>query len=355
MLKAPRILVSSIILVLLFCISSAYAQERLVFAVTLIRHCDRTPVTAVGAPPHHWELGLGELTPLGMNEQYLLGKSLRQRFVDQYQLLPTRYRPGDVYVHATDVNRTILSAQSLLIGLYPPGTGPDLADGKPALPGALQPIPIQTFPESQDPIINGFGAHLQEFMELQKTLVFTDEAWKKLTSSGSGSFGRWSRIFGRKIDNLVDLMPVGDDLNVRMVHGVKLPEGITKSQAEEILGIYSQAMALAFKPRAIGRLLAKDFMTEVLTDLQKAVDGAPPYKFMLYSGHDTTILPVMSALGVPLETEPGYASNLSFELLKDGKDFSVRVRYNGKDVILPDNGGKNTCTFENFKQRVQTL
>jgi hypothetical protein len=156
-----------------------------------------------------------------------------------------------------------------------------------------------------------------------------------------------------KIGNLVDLFPVADDLNVRMIHGVPLPDGITESEARKIVDIAHQAIALTFKPREIGRFLTKDFLAEVLTNMQKAVEGKQPYRFMLYAAHDVTLLPVMSALGVPLDYETPYASNISFELYKDGDAYSVLLRYNGNDVVLPDTGGKPTCTFDQFKLNLQ--
>ena len=45
------------------------AEEKLIFAVTLIRHGDRTPTDDIKSDPYNWEIGKGELTALGMNQQ----------------------------------------------------------------------------------------------------------------------------------------------------------------------------------------------------------------------------------------------------------------------------------------------
>jgi len=61
-------------------------------------------------------------------------------------------------------------------------------------------------------------------------------------------------------------------------------------------------------------------------------------KFVLYSGHDSTIEPLAAAIGVSNGLWPRYASRLVFELYastkKAGSDTEagIRVLYNGKDV-----------------------
>ena len=49
--------------------------------------------------------------------QYNLGKFLRNRYND---FLGEKYDENDIYVRASDVDRTMMSAMSNLAGLYPP-------------------------------------------------------------------------------------------------------------------------------------------------------------------------------------------------------------------------------------------
>ncbi|CAI2327366.1 unnamed protein product [Caenorhabditis sp. 36 PRJEB53466] len=65
--------------------------------------------------------GFGELTPRGMSQLHRLGAIFRQKYVTDQQFLKHRYAAKEVYIRSTDVNRTIISAQSLLYGMYPPG------------------------------------------------------------------------------------------------------------------------------------------------------------------------------------------------------------------------------------------
>ncbi len=51
------------------------AEEKLIFAVTLIRHGERTPTDDIKSDPYNWEIEKGELTALGMNQQNKLVSS----------------------------------------------------------------------------------------------------------------------------------------------------------------------------------------------------------------------------------------------------------------------------------------
>jgi hypothetical protein len=353
MQRAWRIITLPLILLLLSGSAIVVAQEKLIFAVTLIRHGDRTPVHNIAASPCDWTPGLGELTPLGINQEYLLGESLRTRYVDQLRLLPPKYQFNSIYARSTNYNRTIMSAQSFLCGLYPPGTGPLLDDGRPALPAACQPIPIRTVFKEQDRLLLGQDRIEKRIDEMVHSYVFTSAEWQKMNVSCAGKFDRWSRIFGVKIGNLMDLVPPGDNVHVRLLKGVPLPAGLTESEAHEIVKLFQWAMAQGYKPRKISLLITEDFMQDVIGHMQKAVEGKEEYKYIVYSGHDSTILPVMSALGAPLEATPPYASNVSFELYRDKDNYTVKVRYNGKDIALPGGGGKTACTLEQFRTAMQ--
>ncbi|CAA88205.1 Putative acid phosphatase 11 [Caenorhabditis elegans] len=64
--------------------------------------------------------GLGELTAIGMGEMNELGWLIRKRYVTKLKFLTPKYASREVYFRSTNFNRTIISAQSLLYGLFPP-------------------------------------------------------------------------------------------------------------------------------------------------------------------------------------------------------------------------------------------
>ncbi len=350
--RVVKIIMLSLFLALLLGSSMVFAQERLIFAVTLIRHGDRTAVYEIAAIPYTWTQGLGELTPIGMHQEYLQGQRLRTRYVDELQLLPQNYQNNSIFARSSDINRTIMSAQAFLCGLYPPGTGPLLNDDNPALPSAYQPIPVRTMPEDQDPIIRGEKVYEKRLNEMVHAYVLPSAEWQKMSLSYADKFDRWSQIFGFKIESLLDLKKPGDNLNVMLLKGIPLPKGLSEEEAREIVKISQWVMAQLYKPRRIGRFIAGDFIEDVINNMQKAIEGTQEHKFILYSGHDTSILPAMSALGAPLEATPPYASNMCFELYQDKDDYHVKVRYNGMDIAMPCVGGKTVCSFKEFREVV---
>lgn len=349
MVRKQRISALSIVLAVLFCLSMGHAQDGLILVVTLIRHGDRMPIYSIKSSPINWKLGPGELTPLGMNQEYQLGKSFRARYVDQLGFLPPQYGINKIYVRSTDYNRTIMSAQSFLCGLYPPGTGPTLDNGDPALPDGYQPIPVKIVPEAHDRILLG-TSYKERFEEMVREYVIITDEWIKMTSSCSDKFDRWSKIFAANIRDLLDLILPADDLNVRMLKGVQLPEGLTEAEAREIVKCSQWALAQKYKPRNISCLLARDFMHEIVTHMEKAMEGTQPYRFILYSGHDTTLLSVLSMLGTPLEYQPPYNSNVSFELYRNKEGYFVKVLYNENDITIHGNMGRTPCPFERFRK-----
>lgn len=347
MTRVLKIVALSFLLAVLIGQSMAAARGKLILAVVLIRHGDRTPVHEIPGSPGNW--ALGELTPLGIYQEFLLGQGLRTRYVDELQLLPPQYRGDSVYACATNFNRTIMSAQACLCGLYPPGTGPLLDDGRPALPSAYQPIPIRTLSDEQVRRLFGKTDQGKRYGEMLETYVFSSAEWKKMNLAYAPRFDRWSRIFGDRINDLRDLIPPGDNLNVRLLKNIPLPGGLSSDEAREIVKLSHWAMAQEFRPPEIARYIAGVMLQELITHMQRTIEGTQAYKFILYSGHDSNILPMMAALGAPLEATPPYASNICFELYQNEGSYSVRVRYNGEDIATACSGAEKECTFEQFK------
>lgn len=59
------------------------------------------------------------LTELGQRQHYLLGKKLRQKYIEQYNLLDEIVNTKQLLVMATEYERCYESAKAQLIGLYP--------------------------------------------------------------------------------------------------------------------------------------------------------------------------------------------------------------------------------------------
>jgi len=90
--------------------------------------------------------------------------------------------------------------------------------------------------------------------------------------------------------------------------------------------------------RRLARLKVQPLLYEIAHRMNRQLHDVLLPKFVLYSGHDSTIEPLAAVIGVSNGNWPKYASRLIFELYTPTKEAStdtvagIRVLYNGKDV-----------------------
>jgi len=154
--------------------------ETLVQVQVIIRHGERVPEYPYPTDPYNnetiWEEGWGQLTEVikntpiqnssiadickylivlivfilfnvsndkvGKGQEYALGKYLRTRY---QEFLSEKYVPKEIYVLSSEADRTIMSAELCLAGLYPTENG--------TLWNAelqWQPVPLHTIEAKQD-------------------------------------------------------------------------------------------------------------------------------------------------------------------------------------------------------------
>lgn len=109
-----------------------------------------------------------------------------------------------------------------------------------------------------------------------------------------------------------------------------------------LLGHRRQAACDEVTALTIGRLLqqlAANMTAAASAGARGGANGTSAAEFgrlALFSAHDVTLLPLLSALGQHQRSWPGFASWLSFELWRDdgGAGHSVRVLHNGEPLRL---------------------
>ena len=329
----------------------SYAGGKLIFVSMITRHGDRAPFANIDNANYKWRTPLSELTPIGMNQEYNLGKLLRARYVDKMQLLSKHYKDLSIAVTSSHTNRTVVSAQSMLMGLYPPSTGPILANGQPALPDAFQPIPIMVLPEDSKLITFPYP----QYLKVLENNVYNTKWWKNKNKELQPEFKRWTSILGNKITGLDDVLTVGDVLIVAKAHNKPLPKGLTQKDADQIIHLTEWGLSHIFDSQKVSYILGGQLTNKMLQDLNDAASSKSKYKMTYYSGHDLTLLAVMGTLGVPLQQASGYASNLQLELYKDTDTYTVKLRYDGKYVKLPIMDDNDSCTLQAFTKYMTSI
>ena len=308
----------------LFFAATAAAQDRLVFVVDVIRHGDRTPLIDLPAVHHVWPQGLGQLTPAGMRQEAELGARLRSVYVDQQGLLPPSYTPGTMSVRSTDMDRTLMSAESFLMGLYP-----------------AQPVPIHTLPISGDTLLNPEAAG----NKLDEALA-REQSWKDLSSRLQPRFASWSRATGMAITTVDQLIFLRDTLMIDQRYHVPLPQALSEEDIQMILDEGSRIFLEKFSLTAPST--GRELLQTIAKDMQQAGQEKSPLRYVLFFAHDTTLISQMSVLQAPLSSTPPYASRLNFALLDTGrKGFAIKVFYNDQPVKIPACGG-TSCSLAQF-------
>ena len=110
-----------------------YTQEdtdNLRWTFELINHGARSPHKGLDSnfkdfADHIW-IGQNELTGVGLRQSTLIGFRDRIRYIEMKRLISEEYDPRNILVYASENNRTLMSANALLHGLFPPGTGPTI-------------------------------------------------------------------------------------------------------------------------------------------------------------------------------------------------------------------------------------
>ncbi len=320
-----------------FTCTGALAQsEEMLFAVDVIRHGDRAPIESIPSAPWTDPIPLGHLSPIGMQQEFQLGEKFRDRYVKQFHLLPEHYSSETMYVRSSDIERTLISAESVLLGLYPLGTGPSV-NGKPALPGSYQPIPIHTKPRAEDSLlVVDFNPKLSSTLD---QYVHDTAEWNEKNALLQPQLKRWHQLTAMKMDSLRSLIGLGDALYVYKLHDVPIPKGLTDADLKEIANETEWAFSATFRPHQVGDLTSHELLKVIADYFDAATQSRSKLKYVLFSAHDTTISGLMSILRDPVDRRPPYSSDLNFALFKDGAAYKVRINLNGKPVAAP--GFKN--------------
>lgn len=120
------------LILILSLVTVAFCELEKRFVFEMFRHGARSSWGSIGNDGKDvlgetWPDGDGELTNVGKRQHYLLGSVTKEELVDT-GYLSKDYNPHEIYIVSTDYNRTIMSAQSYLQGLYQADTNIKLSD-----------------------------------------------------------------------------------------------------------------------------------------------------------------------------------------------------------------------------------
>ncbi|XP_063158108.1 prostatic acid phosphatase-like [Candoia aspera] len=346
--------------------------RNLKFVVVIFRHGDRSPMTTFPTntvSEDVWPQGYGQLTKIGMQQQYEFGQYLKARYKN---FLSPSYKAKEIYVRSTDCDRTIMSAQVNLAGFFPPSAS---EAWNPHI--HWQPIPVHTVPLSQEKLLIYPNFHCPRFNQLLQQ-VRRDTTVRKtlkqymITKHCNFIFQpllrRTSRLLGYNLRKLLDFQNLlfwnaYDTLKVQKIHNHSLPVWADTETMDYMKSFLEHLLIAAFEGKfriEKSQLQGGNLVKHILGKIINCTTSHETKKMIMYSAHSMTIVALQTALGVYNQFLPPYAACHIFELYEENSGYyTIEMYYRNSTVdephplILP--GCSKACPLEQFKKLVAPI
>ncbi|KAF2882690.1 hypothetical protein ILUMI_23492 [Ignelater luminosus] len=321
-----------ILTILIVCNLSVFGYEYDASTLELVhvvfRHGNRTidRVSQYPTDPHinetYYPYGYGQLTNGGRLREYRLGKALRKRY-DRF--LGDVYTPTILDAVSTEVNRTKMSLELVLAGLFPPrGT---LLEWEKEL--NWQPIPYNYLKFAEDHILSWAQNYCRNYITLYEEYLRSPPGMRVLN--------RHRKLFkyindntGLNVTTPFDVFLLNAGLIAEEEWGLKLPEWTEvvypKYIEEAVIDHYILGSATPELKQLSGGFLLK----KIITDTFDKITGSlvpPDRKIFLYSAHDFTISYLLNALEVFFKHSPPYGACILVELHRIHDVYGIMLFY----------------------------
>ncbi|KAK2839892.1 hypothetical protein Q5P01_013632 [Channa striata] len=278
----------------------------------------------------------GQLTTVGMQQLYELGKRLRRRYIEESPFLSSTFSTAEVYVRSTNIVRTIESAKCLIAGLFQQNQKEIVHI-------------LTTEAESEILYPNYHGC------KLLKILVGHRWAESSTLPDIAADLQSIQNALGIAAHQHIDFILIRDDMVARETHGLPCPP-VLDSWRNKVEQRAVDMMFHIYDPskRENLQLCVGPLLHTLLVNIDEKLQGtssAPDRKLFLYSAHDTTLIPCLMALGIFDMRWPAYAADITLELHqhRQTNEAFVKVSYIGQDQLIPGCSGVY-CPLQEFKQ-----
>ncbi|KAH7829819.1 putative lysosomal acid phosphatase [Monocercomonoides exilis] len=293
------------------------------FAIT--RHGARAPNKSIpNLKCKEFTVAKGELTSLGQKQHYDLGMQLR----DEYPFLPTEYDSKKFYFKSSDENRSLMSAEAHLQGLFKSSYKQD--------PPSLG-LPIHSESTDNDWVIQGRKSCKGQIQKLLDPVKLSEEYLKKEKENADilATLAKEAGYIALTIDNV---SYVADQIFCANAHNYKkcMFQNDTLNQKAMELNAFSNKMEHRIEDKEAAQLLISTFLDDVFDRIEETL-SSESYSYVLYSAHDGNILSLLQLFNQPSPGNVPYASLFYFELYHlhpqtmkrpfSGSDVGIKIGY----------------------------
>ncbi|XP_017792605.1 PREDICTED: venom acid phosphatase Acph-1-like isoform X2 [Habropoda laboriosa] len=321
----------------------------------LFRHGERTPREKELCPRDLLDVsvyepwGLAQLTNVGKMREYQIGKMLRNRY-DKF--LGDLYHPSDVYAFSSDHDRTKMSLQLVLAGLYHPASVQMWNENL-----SWMPIPTHYMPEKVDDLMKPDLSPI--YIEAMKEARKSEEIVKKV-SPYKNLFKFLSEKTGLNITETNQAYELYNQLAAQKSMNLAIPEWCT----DDVYGKLQDIVKIEYEIRShtplMRRLNGGALIRRFIENITVNEECDNPRKIYLYSGHEVNIAAVVKALNLTEPELPPYGCAIIVEKLRDqaGKVYIKMLFWSGsteqlKTYKIP--GCDEICPLEKYKDIVKDL
>lgn len=217
-----------------------------------------------------------------------------------------------------------MSLQLVLAGLFPPKNTAMEWNRK----LNWQPVPIESEPLDKDTLLL-VRTPCPRYSEALEEVLATEPV-KTEIDYFRNMMVELSQITGDNITTPDDVQSLYNTLRTEEEYGLQLPQWTVPYYPQPLYSVMTRSYLYNVWTEEMKRLKAGPFVTKMVNEwLQKTENTLKPAdrKIFLYTGHDSSIVNVLSALQVWEEQFPGYAIMGIFELLQERttQEFGVQM------------------------------
>lgn len=266
----------------------------------------------------------GQLTEAGVNQLMLVGKELRNRYHD-FLFTSTINNVNDIlHCRSTNICRTIQSLRSLLVGLLnKPIDNNDInnkdSSNIPLL--NIRPRNIETLFPQADGIHSSITQRHKEIMP--------DDYLEKNYPNYLELENKVRRVLG--ITDKINWLTIKEVLTCYQLYNINFPNDLNDYDLDNVTKLIGWMWSKLYNDEVFNRLSIGRLVHEIKENIEFG-----KHKMYIFSGHDSTLVPMLCALGIYDDIWPPYASFLTIEIAQDkiSKQLYVKSTYNDQDKYI---------------------